>query len=90
MAAKNFEEWLIEHSSEFHRVVPFEKEDKVLLLDFTENNKELSNELVENTNRFINYINTKLATAGAKYGIGGYNEHRTVYSRSSLFGQQKV
>jgi very-short-patch-repair endonuclease len=86
MTAKNFEEWLMEHSVEFGRVVPFEKSDKLLLLDFTEKNEELSAETVEDTNQFISYINGKLTAAGAKYGIGGYNEHRTVYSRSGLFG----
>src|SRR5205085_1597269 len=31
------------------------------------------------------YINGKLQHADAKYGIGGYNEHRTIYSRSHMF-----
>jgi peptidoglycan LD-endopeptidase LytH len=85
MTAKNFEEWLLGHSGEFNPVVPFEKSDKLLLLDFTEKNKELTREIVEDTNRFIGYINNSLLKAGAKYGIGGYNEHRTVYSRSRVF-----
>ena len=85
MSTKNFEEWLKQYSSEFHPVVPFEKGDKLLLLDFTENNRQLTAEVVENTNLFINYINEKLTRAGARYGIGGYNEHRTVYSRSAIF-----
>jgi peptidoglycan LD-endopeptidase LytH len=85
MTAKNFEEWLLGHSGEFNPVVPFEKSDKLLLLDFTEKNKELTWEIVEDTNRFIGYINNSLLKAGAKYGIGGYKEHRTVYSRSRVF-----
>jgi peptidoglycan LD-endopeptidase LytH len=85
MTAKNFEEWLLGHSGEFNPVVPFEKSDKLLLLDFTEKNKELTREIVEDTNRFIGYINNSLLKAGAKYGIGGYKEHRTVYSRSRVF-----
>jgi peptidoglycan LD-endopeptidase LytH len=85
MTAKNFEEWLLGHSGEFNPVVPFEKSDKLLLLDFTEKNKELTREIVEDTNRFIGYINNSLLEAGAKYGIGGYKEHRTVYSRSRVF-----
>ena len=86
MSTKNFEEWLKQHSREFHPVVPFQKGDNLLLLDFTENNTELTAEVVENTNLFIKYINSKLQGAGAKYGIGGYSEHRTVYSRSEIFG----
>ena len=72
-------------AAEFHRVVPFEKSDKLLLLDFTENNTDLSAETLADTNSFIKYINEKLAGANARYGIGGYNENRTVYSRSKVF-----
>ena len=85
MSTKNFEERLKEHTDEFHPVVPFKTGDKILLLDFTETNRELNAEIVENMNFFIQYINSKLDVAGAKYGIGGYNEHRTIYSRSKLF-----
>lgn len=76
------------HANEFYQVVSFTKEDKLLLMDFTENNKELTPEIFNHTNQFIQYINTKLQTANAKYGIGGYNEHRTVYSRSQVFDTQ--
>ncbi len=85
MSAKNFEEWSKKHSGEFHPVVPFDETDKLLLLDFTERNKELNSEILENTNLFIQYINSKLQSVGAKYGIGGYDEHRTIYSRSRMF-----
>ena len=68
------------------QVVPFAKEnDKLLLLDFTVSNKELSGDIVENIDLFSAYITKQLHAAGAKYGIGGYNEHRTVYSRSKVF-----
>lgn len=89
MATKKFEERLRAHADQFHPVVPFEKNDTLLLLDFTENNKELNAETLEDTNQFIQYINFKLEKAGAKYGIGGYDEHRTIYSRSKVFdGEQ--
>jgi len=90
MSTKNFEDWLKQHADEFHRVVPFETGDKLLLLDFTDKNQELNAELLENTNLFIKYINSKLEAAGAKYGIGGYGEHRTIYSRSKIFGPSPV
>ena len=86
MRAKNLEKLLLAHADEFHAVVPFEKGDKLLLLDFSKNNTELNAELLENTNLFIQYINAKLEAAAAKYGIGGYGEHRTIYSRSEIFG----
>src|SRR5215213_8139287 len=86
MPAKNLEKLLLAHADEFHAVVPFVKGDKLLLLDFTDHNQELNAEIIENTNVFIQYINSKLQVAGAKYGIGGYAEHRTIYSRSEIFG----
>jgi murein DD-endopeptidase MepM/ murein hydrolase activator NlpD len=85
MPEKNIVDLLRKYSNEFHPVVPFEKKDKFLLLDFTERNKELNAEILENTNFFIKYINSKLEAARVKYGIGGYNEHRTIYSRSKVF-----
>jgi len=67
-------------------VVPFNPAlDKLLKLDFTENNKYLSEEILNNTGLFSNYIEGELNAAGARYGIGGYAEHRTIYKRSSLF-----
>jgi murein DD-endopeptidase MepM/ murein hydrolase activator NlpD len=60
-------------------------QDKLLLLDFTETNLALTSDIIDDTNAFSNYINSKLQTENAKFGIGGYNEHRTVYSRSKVF-----
>lgn len=72
--------------STFHSVVPFNPaQDKLLMMDFTLANKELGADLLNDTNKFSNYITKELQRAGAAYGIGGYNEHRTVYSRSSYF-----
>lgn len=85
MPAKNVEQLLKNYVNEFHPVVPFDKGDKLLLLDFTEENKELNPEALENTNLFIKYINSKLETADAQYGIGGYGEHRTIYAMSRVF-----
>ena len=69
----------------FCPVVPFEADDRLLLLDFTGKNTELTPELLSDTAVFTAYVNKKLNEAGARYGIGGYNEHRTVYSRSPVF-----
>src|SRR5690348_15401325 len=70
----------------FHPVVSFDSsKDKLLLMDFTSANKELTADMLDDTEKFIRYINKKLNEAGAKFGIGGYNELRDVYSRSKLF-----
>jgi very-short-patch-repair endonuclease len=86
MKQKNIEEWLKEHAGLFDPVVPFKNSDKLLMMDFTAANTELTEAILADTNLFIQYINRKLDSACATYGIGGYNEHRTVYSRSKLFG----
>ena len=70
----------------FQPVVPFTPgKDKLLLLDFTETNNELTAETLNDTELYTLYINRKLKEADALYGIGGYGEHRTIYSRSKVF-----
>ncbi len=88
MATKKLEERLRIHAGEFHQVVPFAETDRLLLLDFSEQNKELDTNTWDNTEEFTRYVNNKLATAKAKYGIGGYGELRNIYSRSKVFDDQ--
>ena len=77
---------LQKYQSTFHKVVPFNaKNDKLLLLDFTAVNTDLTDDILNDTTNFSVYINAKLKAYNAKYGIGGYDEHRTVYSRSKVF-----
>ncbi len=79
-------EALQKHQFEFSNVVPFdEQNDNLLLLDFTAANTDLTDEILNDTEAFSSYVNYKLQTSNCKYGIGGYNEHRTVYSRSKVF-----
>ncbi|TKC12467.1 peptidase M23 [Pedobacter polaris] len=59
--------------------------DKLLPLDFTSNNTELTTEVLADTEIFSHWVNKKLTVNSSKYGIGGYNEHRTIYSRSEHF-----
>ncbi len=69
-----------------HPVVPFdENQDKIIRFDLTAANTQLTTAVVEDTRLFVNYVNETLSAAGARYGIGGYDEHRTVYSRSTVF-----
>jgi peptidoglycan LD-endopeptidase LytH len=82
-------EVLVRNSQQFHAVVPFNSaKDKLLLFDFTKNNPEIFDELINDTQKFTNYVNQKLREAGAKFGIGGYNEYRELYKRSEVFGAQ--
>jgi len=73
-------------AQKFEAVVPFNPSaDKLLQLDFTAANTALTTNIVNDTAVFSAYINEQLQAAGAKFGIGGYDEHRTVYSRSKVF-----
>jgi murein DD-endopeptidase MepM/ murein hydrolase activator NlpD len=70
----------------FHPVVLFDAaSDRLLHMDFTDANKALTKEVIEDVAKFDAYVQAQLHAANALYGIGGYAEHRTVYSRSSVF-----
>jgi murein DD-endopeptidase MepM/ murein hydrolase activator NlpD len=74
------------NQSLFHRVVPYNADkDKLLLMDFTAANTALTDTVLTDIHLFSAYVETALAKAGARYGIGGYNENRTVYRVSSVF-----
>lgn len=70
----------------FNRVIPFDPvKDKPVLLDFTAANEELEPGILNDITRFSQWVNNKLEHSHARYGIGGYAEHRTVYSASKVF-----
>ncbi len=72
--------------SSFHPVVPFNaSKDKLKLIDFTSANNSLTEQIFADTSLFERYIEHQLEKADAMYGIGGYAELRTVYSRSKVF-----
>jgi murein DD-endopeptidase MepM/ murein hydrolase activator NlpD len=77
---------LKKYQNSFHNVVPFDAtKDKLLQINFTATNTELNETIIEDSDRFTSYIKQKIQTAGALYGIGGYAEYRSFYSRSSVF-----
>lgn len=81
-----FENTIRKYQSTFHPVVQVDPaKDKLLLLDFTEKNTALTSDIISDTASFSAYIDRKLRAANCWLGIGGYNEHRTVYNRSQLF-----
>lgn len=77
---------LAKNQQQFHPVVLFDAaKDKLLSLDFTSQNTELTHDILSDTKRFTTWVDKKIKRADARYGIGGYNEHRTVYSISKVF-----
>jgi peptidoglycan LD-endopeptidase LytH len=77
---------LLHYQNTFHPVVKLDPAtDKLLPLDFTEANKELTEDIFTYTKHFAWFINQKLESGNYKYGIGGYNEDRVLYKRSKHF-----
>lgn len=70
------------------KILPFNfQQDPYLILDFSATNPDLANLDLTNTAAFNEYVFGKLQSAGARVGVGGYNEHRTIYRRSEHFQQ---
>jgi len=68
------------------KLVDFEPEaDRLYYFNFTATNTELSPEIFEDTDRFSKWVSLRLKDSGSRYGVGGYMEHRTIYSRSEHF-----
>jgi peptidoglycan LD-endopeptidase LytH len=77
---------LLKNRSNFHQVVTFNPvKEKLYHFDFASSNKELTAADIADTQRFSQYVDKKLESQHAKFGIGGYNENRVLYKRSSLF-----
>jgi murein DD-endopeptidase MepM/ murein hydrolase activator NlpD len=86
MNSRSFPEMMKRLGIAFSPVVPFDAAtEKIVLMNFTASNNELTEDIVGDTERFSKYVETTLTENNSKYGIGGYLEHRTVYSRSKVF-----
>ena len=70
----------------FHKVVPFDGfNDKLLVMDFTQASPYQFADVANDTLQFGSYIQSLLQQHNSRYGIGGYAENRTIYSRSDIF-----
>jgi peptidoglycan LD-endopeptidase LytH len=77
---------LARQQADFSPVVSFNAaSDRLMALDLSKNNIELTEETYSDTALFSAYIEAKRTAGGAKYLIGGYNELREMYKRSRLF-----
>ncbi len=74
----------------FHKVVPFDGfNDKLLVMDFTDASPYQLADVVNDTQQFSGFIQSLLQQHNSRYGIGGYAENRTIYSRSDIFNTDK-
>jgi murein DD-endopeptidase MepM/ murein hydrolase activator NlpD len=76
---------LEKYRNTFYPVVPLHKGEKIIPLNLSETNTELTPEIFGDTDLFSAYINHLLQVGDACYGIGGYLENRKVYARSQVF-----
>lgn len=83
---ERFHAWLEREKTGIRQVVDFNPlEDRVLPMDFTAANTDLTDEILDDTAAFSNWVAQQLSEKDCRYGIGGYNEHRTIYRRSAHF-----
>ncbi|MBN8824944.1 MULTISPECIES: peptidoglycan DD-metalloendopeptidase family protein [unclassified Spirosoma] len=69
-------------------LLPFDfQKDPYLILDFSATNPDLDRIDLTDTAVFTDYVFGKLKMAGARVGVGGYNEHRVIYRRSPHFNE---
>jgi murein DD-endopeptidase MepM/ murein hydrolase activator NlpD len=86
MESMEFISLLKRYQQDYSPVIPFDPlTDKLLPFDFSPANKEITKDILGSIEEFTSFINLNLKNAGARYGIGGYNEYREVYSRSKVF-----
>jgi murein DD-endopeptidase MepM/ murein hydrolase activator NlpD len=89
-SVQKFEQYMSEPELSIVPVVDFDKRNDMLFpFDLTANNTELTPDVLNDTDIFSHWISTRLAEKNSRYGIGGYNEHRTIYSRSTYFDTEE-
>ena len=75
---KNFSDFALIIPKSFLKTLPF-------VFDFTENNKDLFEIDLNNTQKFVDYVNLKLKKNNCFWGAGGYGEKRMIYQTAELF-----
>ena len=69
----------------FGRLLPDEFGEDFFVFDLTEENRELWEVDLADVRDFNNYIQRKLRDSNCRWGIGRYNEDRSIYRHSQLF-----
>jgi murein DD-endopeptidase MepM/ murein hydrolase activator NlpD len=86
--SQSFEDLLKQHQGDFAPVVPIDWHSaNVAVLDFTQQNAALHHVNLADTAVFDAFVSATLQAAKAVVGVGGYNEHRSIYRRSQHFQQ---
>ncbi|MEJ7766716.1 MAG: peptidoglycan DD-metalloendopeptidase family protein [Chitinophagaceae bacterium] len=76
----------IRNQPSFYPVIKFDPlKEKLMKINLTASNPDLTTNVIQDTALFTAYIESTLKAKRCKWGIGGYNEHRTIYNRSRVF-----
>ncbi len=82
----DFTKVILATNSSFHTVMPFDPNtDRLVPVDLSAANESLSKEIFNDIHLFSAYMDAVRERNGARYAIGGYGEHREVYSFSPVF-----
>ncbi len=75
---------------DFRSVVNFNSStEKIVLINLSKSNTQLTEEIYSDTKKFSAYINQLRTNLNASFLIGGYAEVRDMYKRSLLFDEEK-
>jgi murein DD-endopeptidase MepM/ murein hydrolase activator NlpD len=78
------------HHEDISHVVQFDRvSDKLFHFNFTSTNTQLNPVILGDTKVFSEWVSQTLLKENSRYGVGGYDEHRTIYSRSGLFDKDE-
>ena len=74
------------NSHDFAKVLQYDpKKDKIVRIDLSESNTDLDQVDFRDTVALAAYIDNYIKKVKAKFVFGGYNEFRSLYSRSDVF-----
>lgn len=76
---------LQKHTNVFFPVVAIGESDKVASLNLSASTKDFTTEIFNDIKLFSAWIDEQRIKENASYLIGGYNENRAMYRRSTLF-----
>jgi murein DD-endopeptidase MepM/ murein hydrolase activator NlpD len=84
-----FSSILHNNQNRFANIFDFEMTfENALPLDFTQENPNISHEVIYDPAAQEQFINDQLKQANARVGVGGYLENRNLYTRSAIFDNE--
>ena len=87
---RTLKEILLKNQHLFTPVTPFDfNKVPFHIFDFTANNNTLLSIDLNDEKAFTDYVFNTLDSNSCDVGVGGYGEHRYIYSRSNVFGGEE-